>query len=199
MKDRALFNEQYKYLRTNVKFAGDNIKSIVVTSGFFGEGKTSVAANLAKSFALSNHKVVIVDMDLRRPSLRNFYDIDTEIGVTNVVVNKMDYNLAISHDESIWDLDIIHAGAIPPNANEIISSEAMKNFIRILEDNYDYVIIDTPPIEAYSDAVALSAICDATLLVYKVGETKKSDIEKSIDSIRNVNGNLIGLVRINEK
>ena len=75
----------------------------------------------------------------------------------------------------------------------------MKNFIRILEANYDYVIIDTPPIEAYSDAVVLSAICDATLWVYKVGETKKSDIEKSIDSIRNVNGNLIGLVRINEK
>ena len=133
MKDKTLFNEQYKYLRTNVKFAGDGIKSIVVTSGYFGEGKTSVAANLAKSFALSNHKVVIVDMDLRRPSLRNFYDIDTEIGVTNVVVNKMDFNLAISHDESIWDLDIIHAGAIPPNANELVSSDSMKNFIRILE------------------------------------------------------------------
>ena len=68
MKDKTLFNEQYKYLRTNVKFAGDGIKSIVVTSGYFGEGKTSVAANLAKSFALSNHKVVIEDMDLRRPS-----------------------------------------------------------------------------------------------------------------------------------
>ena len=149
MKDKTLFNEQYKYLRTNVKFAGDGIKSIVVTSGYFGEGKTSVAANLAKSFALSNHKVVIVDMDLRRPSLRNFYDIDTEIGVTNVVVNKMDFNLAISHDESIWDLDIIHAGAIPPNANELVSSDSMKNFIRILEANYDYVIIDTSPTKSH--------------------------------------------------
>ena len=198
MKDKTLFNEQYKYLRTNVKFSGD-VKSIVVSSSYFGEGKTSVAANLAKSFALSNHKVVILDMDLRRPSLRNFFDIDTEIGVTNVVVNNMDYKLAISHDESIWDLDIIHAGAIPPNANELISSDSMKNFIRTLEDNYDYVIIDTPPIEAYSDAVALSAICDATLLVYRVGETRKSDLVKSVESIRNVNGNLIGLVRINEK
>lgn len=193
-----MFNEQYKYLRTNVKFSGD-VKSIVVSSSYFGEGKTSVAANLAKSFALGNHKVVIVDMDLRRPSLRNFFDIDTEIGVTNVVVNNMDYKLAISHDESIWDLDIIHAGAIPPNANELISSDEMKNFIHTLEDNYDYVIIDTPPIEAYSDAVALSAICDATLLVYRVGETRKSDLVKSVESIRNVNGNLIGLVRINEK
>ncbi|WP_297813894.1 CpsD/CapB family tyrosine-protein kinase [uncultured Finegoldia sp.] len=198
MKDKTLFNEQYKYLRTNVKFSGD-VKSIVVSSSYFGEGKTSVAANLAKSFALGNHKVVIVDMDLRRPSLRNFFDIDTEIGVTNVVVNNMDYKLAISHDESIWDLDIIHAGAIPPNANELISSDEMKNFIHTLEDNYDYVIIDTPPIEAYSDAVALSAICDATLLVYRVGETRKSDLVKSVESIRNVNGNLIGLVRINEK
>lgn len=198
MKDKTLFNEQYKYLRTNVKFSGD-VKSIVVSSNYFGEGKTSVAANLAKSFALGNHKVVIVDMDLRRPSLRNFFDIDTEIGVTNVVVNNMDYKLAISHDESIWDLDIIHAGAIPPNANELISSDEMKNFIHTLEDNYDYVIIDTPPIEAYSDAVALSAICDATLLVYRVGETRKSDLVKSVESIRNVNGNLIGLVRINEK
>lgn len=198
MKDKTLFNEQYKYLRTNVKFAGD-IKSIVVTSGYFGEGKTSVAANLAKSFALSNHKVAVVDMDLRRPSLRNFFDVDTEIGVTNVVVNKMDYKLAISHDESVWDLDIIHAGAIPPNANELISSESMKNFIKILEDNYDYVIIDTPPIDAYSDSVVLSAICDATILVYKVGETRKKDIEKSIESIKNVKGNLIGLVKINER
>ncbi len=198
MKDKNLFNEQYRYLRTNVKFAGD-VKSIIVTSSYFGEGKTSVAANLAKSFALSNHKTVIVDMDLRRPSLRKFYDVDTEIGVTNVVVNKMDYKLAISHDESVWDLDIIHAGAIPPNPNELISSDSMKNFIKILEANYDYVIIDTPPIEEYSDSIILSAICDATILVYKVGETRKKDIIKSVEAIRNVKGNLIGLVKINEK
>lgn len=193
-------NEQYRFLRTNIKFNDKNAKSIVVTSGYFGEGKTSVSANLAKSLALGGDRVVIVDLDLRRPSLRNFYDMDTEIGVTNVAENEFDYRNAISHDESIWDLDIIHSGAIPANkTSEIIASEKMKNFIRALEEDYDYVIIDTPPVKEYSDAITLSAIADGVIVVYKLGETTISELKETIDKLRNINANILGLVKMNKE
>ncbi|MDY6065516.1 MAG: CpsD/CapB family tyrosine-protein kinase [Finegoldia sp.] len=193
-------NEQYRFLRTNIKFNDQSVKSIVVTSGYFGEGKTTVAANLAKSLALGGDKVVIVDLDLRRPSLRKYFDMDMEIGATNVIENELDYRNAISHDESIWDLDIIHSGAIPVNRiSEIISSQKMEKFINDLEKDYDYIIIDTPPVQEYSDAITLAAMADGVAVVYKVGETKVGELKETLDKLKNVKANILGLVKMNNE
>lgn len=192
----SAYDEAIRTLRTNIQFADidENLKKIVVSSSVPDEGKTTVAIELARSFAQNNFKVLLVDADLRNPSVSKSLDIANNMGLTNVLLNKKDSSYAIMKDNEEENLDILLSGPVPPNPAEIISSKAMENLMETLEENYDYIIIDSPPVGIITDAAILSTMADGVLLVTRTKSTKKDQIKSAIDNIDSVGSKIIGVV-----
>lgn len=190
--------ESYRTLRTNIKYSSfDNeIKRILVTSSELGEGKSITAGNIALSFSQEDKKVVIVDCDLRKPTVHKKFNISNQKGLSEAIINKetigdtmKDY--VCSYNEN---LDIIPAGKIPPNPSEMLSSRAMEELLKILDREYDYVILDSPPVHAVTDAQILSTKVDGVVLVVRAGKTKKESVIAAKASLEKVNAKIIGTV-----
>lgn len=192
----SAYEEAIRTLRTNIQFSAvdKKIKKILITSSVPNEGKTTVSINLAKSFAKNNFKVLLIDCDLRNPSVNKELKIENNVGLTNVLLKKRDLASAIMKDYDEKNLDILLSGPIPPNPSEILSSNAMKNIIKELEEKYDYIIIDTPPAGIITDAAILSTISDGVIFVARENYTKKEQIGAAIESIYKVGGRFIGVV-----
>lgn len=190
--------ESYRTLRTNIKYSSfDNgIKRILVTSSEPGEGKSTTAGNIALSFSQEDKKVIIVDCDLRKPTIHKKFNISNEKGLSDAIINKetigdiiKDY--VYSYNEN---LDIIPAGKIPPNPSEMLSSRAMEELLKILDREYDYVILDSPPVHAVTDAQIISTKVDGVILVVRAGKTKKESVVSAKASLDKVNAKIIGTV-----
>lgn len=192
----SAYDEAIRTLRTNIQFSDidHKLKKLVVTSSVPDEGKTTIAINLAKSFAQNNMKVLLVDCDLRNPSLNKELKVENNLGLTNVLLNKKDVSYAIMKDFEEENMDILLSGPIPPNPAEILSSESMKNLLTSLEDKYDYIIIDSPPAGIITDAAILSTISDAVIMVTRSNSTKKEELRSAIEKIKAVNGKILGIV-----
>lgn len=190
------YDESIRTLRTNILFSNvdKDIKKIVVTSSVPDEGKTTVSIDLARSLASSGSRVVLIDLDLRNPSVKNMTSQENNIGVTTVIMKKATLSDASTQDTEQENLDIISSGPIPPNPTELIASDSMKSLLDELSNNYDYVIIDTPPVGILTDAAIISTLSDGVLLVIKSGSTKKEMVKKAIDNIEKVNGNILGAI-----
>lgn len=190
------YDESIRTLRTNILFSNvdKDIKKIVVTSSVPDEGKTTVSIDLARSLASSSSRVVLIDLDLRNPSVKNMPSQENNIGVTTVIMKKATLSDASTQDTEQENLDIISSGPIPPNPTELIASDSMKSLLDELSNNYDYVIIDTPPVGILTDAAIISTLSDGVLLVIKSGSTKKEMVKKAIDNIEKVNGNILGAI-----
>lgn len=192
----SAYDEAIRTLRTNIQFSDidHKLKKIVVTSSVPNEAKTTIAINLAKSFAQNNMKVLLMDCDLRTPSVHKELDIENNMGLTNVLLSKKDTSYAIMKDYQEENLDILLSGPLPPNPAEVLSSEAMKNLLSSLEDSYDYIIIDTPPVGIITDAAILSTVADGVLMVAKSNQTKKEELKSALENIEAVNGRVLGVV-----
>lgn len=192
----SAYEESIRTLRTNIQFSGidHKLKKLVITSSVPDEGTTTVAINLARSFAQNNKKVLLMDCDLRNPSVGKELNIENTLGLTNLMIGNKDISSVIIKDTEAQNLDILFSGPIPPNPSEILSSEFMKNLLHSLEDKYDYIIIDSPPAGIITDAAILSTITDAIILVAKANSTKKDEIRGTIDKINAVNGKILGVV-----
>lgn len=187
------FEESFRTLRTNIQFSAidKELKTLVVTSTNPTEGKTSIALNLAKSFAQNGEKVLLIDCDMRNPSVTKHIDVNQPKGLTNILVNKEDpHSVMIQHE----GFDVIFAGPIPPNPAELIGSKSMETMLEHLKQQYDYVLLDTPPAGLLTDAAILSTAADGTIIVVAEGETEKSDLARTMETIKNVRGNIIGVV-----
>lgn len=192
----SAYDEAIRTLRTNIQFSDidHKLKKIVVTSSVPYEAKTTIAINLAKSFAQNNMKVLLMDCDLRNPSVYKELEVENNMGLTNVLLSKKDTSYAIMRGYQEENLDILLSGPIPPNPAEILSSDAMKNMLSSLEDSYDYIIIDTPPVGIITDAAILSTVADGVLMVAKSNQTKKEELKSAIENIKAVNGKILGVV-----
>lgn len=190
------YDEAIRTLRTNILFSNvdKDIKKIVVTSSVPDEGKTTLCIDLARSMASSGSSVVLIDLDFRNPSVKNMTSQENNIGVTTVIMKKATLSDASTQDTEQENLDIISSGPIPPNPTELIASDSMKSLLDELSNNYDYVIIDTPPVGILTDAAIISTLSDGVLLVIKSGSTKKEMVKKAIDNIEKVNGNILGAI-----
>ena len=192
----SIYDEAIRTLRTNILFSDidQKLKKIVITSSLPDEGKSSIAMQLSRSLAQNGSKVILLGCDLRNPSIGQYIENDENYGITNVLMRRMELDNAIIADELEPNLSILLSGPIPPNPSELISSNAMKNLIKELEEKYDYVIIDTPPVGIITDAAILSTISDGVLLVVKSESTKKDIIKNAIENINRVNGKILGTV-----
>ena len=191
---KSIDAESYRSLRSNIEYSSfdDEYRAIVVTSSVPGEGKSTTSGNLALSLAQSGNKVLLVDCDMRKPSIHKKFKISNMSGTAELLLRKESFeDVANFYNEN---LTIITAGKIPPNPSEMLSSRAMTAFIKEMKEEFKYIILDTPPLQAVTDAQVLSTKADGILLVVKAGSTKKDAVLNSVDLIEKVHGKVIGIV-----
>ena len=191
---KSIDAEAYRSLRSNIEYSSfdDEYRAIVVTSSVPGEGKSTTSGNLAISLAQSGNKVLLVDCDMRKPSIHKKFKISNMSGTAELLLRKESFeDVANCYNEN---LTIITAGKIPPNPSEMLSSRAMTAFIKEMKNEFKYIILDTPPLQAVTDAQVLSTKADGVLLVVRAGSTKKELVSNSVDLINKVHGKVIGTV-----
>ncbi|MDB2556110.1 polysaccharide biosynthesis tyrosine autokinase, partial [Flavobacteriaceae bacterium] len=174
-RPKSIVAESFRALRSNMQFLFKNstdnsvkkrAKTLLLTSSVSGEGKTMISINMATVFALSGKKTVLIGMDLRKPKIFDDFEFNNDIGVVNYLINQKTIS-EITIKTKIPNLDVILSGPIPPNPSELLISENCDRFIQELEKEYDYIVIDTPPIGLVSDALELFKYSDAICYVIR--------------------------------
>lgn len=178
-------NEAYKALRTNIQFCGSDIKEICITSCMPNEGKSSVSFNLAAAFAEAGKKVIFIDADLRKSVLFGRYQPDQAVlGLTHYLSGQKRLE-EVLYETNIEKLDIIFTGPEPPNPSELLGNELFHQMMGNLREEYDYVIVDTPPIGSVIDSAVVSEFCDGIIMVieanvisFKFAQRAKKQLER---------------------
>ncbi|HEY4832502.1 MAG TPA: polysaccharide biosynthesis tyrosine autokinase [Waddliaceae bacterium] len=183
---RTYIAEQFRQLRTSLSYLGINNrkKKILITSTISGEGKSFVASNMAISLALTNKKVVLLELDLRKPRLSNLFNVSREVGLTNYFIGNKEADHIIKSTEINKNLFIIPSGALPPNPSELIMNGRLEELLKYLETIFDYIIMDTAPVSPVTDAYLISPLCDTTLYIVRHGVTPKMSIKKLDENTR---------------
>lgn len=198
-KPKSPITEQYRTIRTNIQFSNvdSDIRSIMVTSSFPSEGKSTTTANLAVVFAQQGKKVLFVDADLRKPTVQYTFQLENHVGLTNVLTRQTTLHSAVqkSHIES---LSILTSGPIPPNPAELLGSQTMEDLMNEMYENYDIVIFDTPPVLPVADANILANLCHGIVLVVKSGGVDRDSALKATEILKGAKGKLLGAV-VNQK
>jgi len=198
---RSPISEAYRTLRTNLEFSSLDkpIRSMVVTSASPEEGKSTTLANLAVTLAQAGKKVILVDCDLRRPSLHQFFDARNAPGFTDMMRDDALMSKPPLQETAMPNLYLLPSGTIPPNPAELLASRRMSEVIATLQQHAEIVLFDAPPVIAVTDAVVLSSKVDAVLLVVSAGKTKREHAKKAKALLDKVNAHLIGTVLNNVK
>lgn len=195
-------SEIFRTLRTNIQFMNSNkkMKTLLVTSTFPGEGKSWVSANLAVAFAQADQRVVLIDADMRKGRLYNIFGVLPRPGLSNYLSgineNGIEKNNLMNYlrETEVPNLYVMPAGNIPPNPSELLITPQMLDLLENLKEECDLIIIDGTPSKLVTDAVILSRIVDSTLIVTAHNKTKKDELEKVVRDIKNVGGNIAGIV-----
>jgi len=185
---RSSFTEMFRVIRTRIEFIVQRKKDImiVITSGESGDGKTYFSVNLACVYAMASRKTLLIDMDIRKPSVNQRFNITKVEGVTNYLVGQCELNDVILKLPDV-DFDILPAGTVPPNAGELIRSEKLIEMIQELKKKYEYIIIDTSPIGVVADAYALAMMADINLFVVRNNKTNKGFFKRLTEQLKNDN------------
>jgi len=192
---KSPISEAYRGLRTSMLFSTEKkIKTIVVSSAGPGEGKTTTVANLAISYAKLGKKTLLIDTDLRRPVVDKVFDLPREPGITNFITSQTDDFKSLIKKTEIENLSVITSGLIPPNPSEILGSSRMTKLVKKLEDNFDMILFDSPPLVAVTDANMISRDMDQIVIVVKVGQTDKKAFHHTISNLHNINAPLGGII-----
>ena len=189
--------EGYKIARTNLVFslAASESKIVVVTSWSKGEGKSTATANLAISFSKMGKKVLLIDCDLRRPNLHNLLRLQNNAGLSEVLGKIKTYDEVINRDV-LPCMDVLTAGSIPPNPSELLASVQFENLMRDVQEKYEYIIIDTPPIGIVTDSLILKDYISGYVVVVRERVTTHGDIEKSIQNINLADSKILGFLKV---
>nr|WP_194382812.1 protein tyrosine kinase EpsB [Bacillus mojavensis] len=197
---KSIVAEQYRTIRTNIEFSSvqTNLRSILVTSSVPGEGKSFSAANLAAVFAQQQEKkVLLVDADLRKPTINQTFQVENLTGLTNVLVGNASLSETVLKTP-IDNLYVLTSGPTPPNPAELLSSKAMGDLISDIYDQFSLVIFDSPPLLAVADAQILANQTDGSVLVVLSGKTKTDTVLKAKDALEQSNAKLLGAL-LNKK
>lgn len=187
--------ESYKTIRTNLQFLlsrKDECKIITVSSAQASEGKTTNSVNLAISFSQLGKKVLLIDADLRRPSIAKKLKIENNDGLSGILAGFSSADRAVVTINP--NFAVLPSGSIPPNPSELLDSPVFEGLIESLKASYDYIIIDTAPVGIVSDALTVAHKGDGLLLVVKAKSTTYHNFEKVVDSLKLANITLLGVV-----
>ncbi|SDN32558.1 capsular exopolysaccharide family [Paenibacillus sp. yr247] len=192
-------SEAYKTLRTNITFSSIDreTKKILITSSQPSEGKTTTIANLAVAYAQENKKVLVIDADLRKPTLHHIFMKSNRVGLTNILANQNSLEeIIVSTD--IPNLSLISSGPIPPNPSELLASRKMIELLKQLEQDFDLILIDSPPTISVTDSQILSTMCDGVLFVIHSGKVKRQVVVKALQNLEHVKAKVLGVVLNNK-
>jgi capsular exopolysaccharide synthesis family protein len=196
---RSPISEAYRTLRTNLDFASldQALKTLVVTSAGVGEGKSTTLANLAVVSAQAGRTVILVDADLRRPTLHQVFDLDNETGLTTVMRDEAALASPPLRATGIDGLSVLTSGPLPPNPADLLGSRRMDQVIAALAGQADQVFFDTPPVVAVTDAAVLATKVDGVLLVVSAGKTRREYARTAVQRLEQINARLVGTVLTN--
>ena len=194
-KSKSPIVEAYKTLRTNIQFSfpDGKLKVLLITSSSPAEGKSTTAANLAITMAESGMRVLLLDSDLRKSAQHRAFGVPNTKGLTNVLVENADYKQLVQNP-GIKGLDILTSGPKPPNPSELLGSEKMKDFVETLKEDYDLIILDTPPVLPVTDAAVLSPLADGVVLVAAHGRATYDALYQAKLSLEKVNAKILGVL-----
>ncbi|OCA84617.1 CpsD/CapB family tyrosine-protein kinase [Bacillus sp. FJAT-27986] len=197
---KSPISEQYRTLRTNIQFSSvdEEIQTMLVTSSGPAEGKSTTAANIAVVFAQQGKRTLFIDADLRKPSSHYTFSVTNTFGLTSVLTKHSNLEEAVNIVEPLG-LHVLTSGPIPPNPAELLSSKAMKELINEAKNDYDLIIIDTPPVTAVTDAQIISSLCQGIVLVVSSGKTQIEDAIKTKELLTKTGTKILGVVLNNKQ
>lgn len=200
-KPRMPVSEAFRSLRTNLQFSGIDapLKTLLVTSASPSDGKSSVAANLATVIAQSEKTVVVVDGDMRRPTMHKVFKLSNRLGLSDYFIRTPDKMTGVVKKTSVTGLSIITSGSLPPNPSELLGSTKMHDIVSLLARHFDMVILDSPPLLAVTDALILAKSVDGVILVVDPKKTKRGAIHQAIEQLQRIDARLLGVVLNNVK
>jgi len=200
-KPRMPVSESFRSLRTNLQFSGIDapLKTLLITSASPSDGKSSVAANLATVIAQSDKEVVIIDGDMRRPTMHKVFKLSNRLGLSDYFIRTPDKMTGVVKKTAVNGLSIITSGSLPPNPSELLASTKMQDVINLLTKHFDMVILDSPPLLAVTDALILAKSVDGVILVIDPKKTKRGAIQQAVEQLKRLDARLLGIVLNNIK
>lgn len=200
VKPKSPVSEQYRTIRTNILFSAvdEDLRTLMITSTAPGEGKSTTAANIAVVFAQQGKKVLLVDADLRKPTIHYTFNTMNVYGLTSVLTKQFTLEEAIE-DGGVENLYVLTSGPIPPNPAEMLSSKTFEKFLENVKEQFDLIIFDTPPILAVTDGQIIANKCDGTILVVSAGKTEKAAAQRAKELLVKAKGKLLGAILNNKK
>lgn len=194
-KPQSNISEAYRTIRTGIEFSNldKDLKVICMTSSKQNEGKTTVLSNLGVSFAKIDKKVLLIDADLRNPSISKMFDTSNSQGLMDILLGKRNIQDCIKKTKQ-ENLYILTGGTIPPNPAEVLSSKKMSEFIESIRDEYDYIFIDSPPVGVVSDASIISSYSDGVIFVVGANEVDSNLAKIAKERLDSVKANIVGVI-----
>lgn len=190
-------SEAYKLLRTNIIFSfpeEGKCHILGVTSSVQNEGKSATTCNLAYALSEVGKKVLLLEADLRRPTIGSKLNIHRVPGVTNLLVSREDFHGMVQRCSNAPNMDVLTAGDIPPNPSELLGSGKMAELLKQLTQEYEYIVVDLPPITAVSDALAISPLLHGVIVVAKEGVSQKKGVEEALRQLKQAGARVLGFV-----
>ncbi|PKH10270.1 MULTISPECIES: CpsD/CapB family tyrosine-protein kinase [Planomicrobium] len=191
----SISTEQYRTIRTNILFSmpADDMKTILFTSPSKEEGKSTTCSNMAVVFAESGKRVLMIDADMRRPTLHHTFHMSNKSGLSNLLLGKGRLSDTIKMS-GVKNLDLLLCGQIPGNPAELLQSAEMDILLKDLREMYDLILIDSPPLLAVADSKILANKCDGSVLVVNTGKTEKASVVKARDALVTAKAFVLGVV-----
>ena len=195
LQPRSQIAEAFRALRTSILLSrtGQAAKVLMVTSALPQEGKTTTSVNLAIVLAQHDARVLLIEADMRRSGISQVFDFKSEVGLSTILGGNSDAKAAIRSIPTVPNLSVLPAGPVPLNPTVMLASPGMRDLLASLED-FDYIIIDTPPVLSVTDAVLLSKLADSTLLVIRAGMTSKAALRRAYDVLAHVDAHVMGVI-----
>jgi len=196
LEPRSTLAEAIRSLRTSLRFSTRSgaPQSIFITSSAATEGKSTIALNLATAYAQAGSNVLLIDADLRKPSIHKLLELENNSGLTNYLASTNSTHNDISHNCMVKNLSVISSGPIPPDPVELLSGNKMVELLETASQQYDHIIIDGPPILGLADALVLANLSDATIVAIEAGKTRKATLLHGLKRLERANANIIGSV-----
>ena len=187
--------EAYRTIRTAVYFGlpAGKAKTLLVTSPAPGDGKSTMISNLATAMAQAGQRVLVIDGDFRRPTQHKIFEADDEVGLSTVMCGRAKVQEAIAHT-TLKNLDLLVCGPIPPNPSELLNSQEFGDLVKQLSEQYDHILIDSPPVMPVTDARILGALCDVTILVLRAEKSTRKASQMALEGLLSVGANILGVV-----
>ncbi len=195
-KPSSVVSEQFRTVKTNIQFSmvDETLRTIVVTSAGPASGKSTIAANLAATFASNEKKVLLVDADLRKPTVHKTFKVRNNDGLTTLLTDRnasLEEVIYRTHSDGLY---VLTSGAIPPNPAELLASKRMEEIRQEMLDYFDLIIFDTPPLLAVTDAQVMASRSEGVIFVIPQGQANKEEVIKAKDLLEKVQANVLGAI-----